>query len=165
MTAPPPFSEFLGGLLLQTLICSIRIYLNCNVNNMWFIVYSHYKNTSIRLCEEYKRSLTIRILRCRDQGRTKFWIFLSVTVWGFILFRYYYKFYIAANPSSLGVFLHICIICRYIPGLRKKSQSSCINKIHLFCFPSNLCFISRFIPFSVPRFIKPIKQWILHFRI
>ena len=37
-----------------------------------------------------------------------------------------------------------------------------INKIHLFCFPSNLCFISRFIPFSVPRFIKPIEQWILH---
>ena len=108
ITATPSFSEVFG-----VCFCKIRIYLNCNVNNMCFIVYFHYKNTSIRLCEEYKRSLTIRILRCRDQGRTKFWIFLSVTVWGFILFRYYYKFYIAANPSSLGVFLHICIVCRY----------------------------------------------------
>ena len=29
-------------------------------------------------------------------------------------------------------------------------------------FSSKLCFIFRFIPFSVPRFIKPIEQWILH---
>ena len=44
--------------------------------------------------------------------------------------------------------------------------SRCIFKIHLFRFPSNLCFILpsfyRFTPFSVPRFINPIEQWILH---
>ena len=58
MTAPPTFSEFFfgGGGSFAYYDCTIRIYLNCNVNNLCFIVFSHYKNVLIRLCEEYKKS-------------------------------------------------------------------------------------------------------------
>ena len=111
----PPLSLFLNfeEFAFANYDCKIRIYLNCDVNNMCFIVYSHYKNTSIHYCEKYKKNPpNLRILQCCDHAHSSEYSG-SVTVWGFILFRYYYRFYIAANPSSLGVFLHICIICKY----------------------------------------------------
>ena len=110
----PPLSLFLNfeEFAFANFDCKIRIYLNCNVNNMCFIVYSHYKNTSFIIVKNIKNPPNLRILQCCDHAHSSEYSG-SVTVWGFILFRYYYRFYIAANPSSLGVFLHICIICRY----------------------------------------------------
>ena len=120
--------------------CKIRIQLNCNVNNMCFIVYSHYKNT--RYCEEYKKNPpTLRIIRCRDHAPSSEYFWIRHCMRFYILFRYYYRFNIAANTSSLGVFLYICIICRYMyfykqwtdrlycdcmthTGVRKKNQKT-----------------------------------------
>ena len=97
---------------------SLSLFLNfvelafANFNNMCFIVYSHYKNTSIRYCEEYKISPDPKNYTV-SWTRTQFWIFLNPPLYE-ILFTYYYRFNIAANTSSLGVFLYICIICRYM---------------------------------------------------
>ena len=53
---------------------------DCNVNNICFIVYSHYKNTSIRYCEEYKKSPDSKNSTV-SWPRTQFWIFLDPSLY------------------------------------------------------------------------------------
>ena len=83
----PPLSLFLNfeEFAFANFDCKIRIYLNCNVNNMCFIVYSHYKNTSIHYCEEYKKSPDSKNSTV-SWPRTQFWIFLDPSLYEVLLY-------------------------------------------------------------------------------
>ena len=108
-------------MLFANFDCTIRIYLNCNVNNMCFIaiVYSYYKNMYIYIYN-IKNPPTLRILRCRDHAPCSEYSWIRHCV-RFYFIYILYKFFIAVNPSFLGVFLHICIICKYF--YIKKTQN------------------------------------------
>ena len=90
------FSEFWG-----VCFCKLRLH-NTHILKVQCIKYLFYCLLSLQICEEYKNPQTVsdRVLITHPN----LYISGSVTVWVFILYRYYYEFYIAANPSSWGVF-------------------------------------------------------------
>ena len=86
---PSAFFWIFWGMLFANFDCTIRIYLNWNVNNMCFfaIVYSYYKNTSIRLCEENKKSPDPKNSPV-SWPRTLFWIFLDRSLCEVLFYLY-----------------------------------------------------------------------------
>ena len=110
----PPLSLFLNfeEFAFANFDCKIRIYLIAMLTICVLLSTLITKTHRFIIVKNIKNPPNLRILQCCDHAHSSEYSG-SVTVWGFILFRYYYRFYIAANPSSLGVFLHICIICRY----------------------------------------------------
>ena len=93
---PPPFhtfSEFWG-----VCFCKLRLH-KTHILKVQCIQYLFYCLLSLQICEEYKKS-SDRVLITHPNLYISGW----VTVWVFILYGYYYEFYIAANPSSWGVF-------------------------------------------------------------
>ena len=113
----PSLSHFLNFVefAVANFDCKIRIYLNCNVNNMRFIVYSHYKTHRFVILKNInKNPPNLRILRCREHAPSSEYCWIRHCMRFYILFWYYYRFDIAANTTSLGIFLYICIICRYM---------------------------------------------------
>ena len=109
---PSPFFWILRSLILQISIAKYVYTLIAMLTICVLLSTLITKTHRFIIVKNIKNPPNLRILQCCDHAHSSEYSG-SVTVWGFILFRYYYRFYIAANPSSLGVFLHICIIYRY----------------------------------------------------
>ena len=114
----PPFPLFLNfwGFAFANFDCRMRKYLHCNVNNMCIIVYYHYKNTSIRYCEEYKKipdpkNSTVSWLR------TQFWMFLDLSLYDVLFYLD-----IIINFTLLRILIPIAFVW-HILGLRKKQKT------------------------------------------
>ena len=73
---PPLFLTFLVFAFANLIAKYAYTYLNCNVNNICFIVYSHYKNTSVRYLESPdSKNPTV------SWPRIEFWIFLDPSLY------------------------------------------------------------------------------------